>query len=147
MEISLKQVGQNLILTIDGETITKRVEDKELRDKLKEKVVFAANSKSKKAKEKLVKVLLKEFSAKTTKAEEQKKMLADSVKKVAKRKSKEEKKGNAATITKAEQKELRSVEELVKENAELQKRIKELEEEQIVLIKKAVLGPGFRGEH
>lgn len=147
MEISLKQVGQNLILTIDGETITKRVEDKELRDKLKEKVVFAANSKSKRAKEKLVKVLLKEFSAKTTKAEEQKKMLADSVKKVAKRKSKEEKKGNAATITKAEQKELRSVEELVKENAELQKRIKELEEEQIVLIKKAVLGPGFRGEH
>lgn len=147
MEISLKQVGQNLILTIDGETITKRVEDKELRDKLKEKVVFAANSKSKKAKEKLVKVLLKEFNAKTTEAESKKKMLADSVKKVAKRKSKEEKKGKAATITKAEQKELRSVEELVKENAELQKRIKELEEEQIVLIKKAVLGPGFRGEH
>lgn len=147
MEISLKQVGQNLILTIDGETITKRVEDKELREKLKEKVVFAANSKSKKAKEKLVKVLLKEFNAKTTEAESKKKMLADSVKKVAKRKSKEEKKGKAATITKAEQKELRSVEELVKENAELQKRIKELEEEQIVLIKKAVLGPGFRGEH
>lgn len=147
MEISLKQVGQNLILTIDGETITKRVEDKELREKLKEKVVFAANSKSKRAKEKLVKVLLKEFNAKTTEAESKKKMLADSVKKVAKRKSKEEKKGKAATITKAEQKELRSVEELVKENAELQKRIKELEEEQIVLIKKAVLGPGFRGEH
>lgn len=147
MEISLKQVGQNLILTIDGDTITKRVADKELREKLKEKVVFAANSKSKRAKEKLVKVLLKEFNAKTTEAEEKKKMLADSVKKVAKRKSKEEKRGKAATITKAEQKELRSVEELVKENAELQKRIKELEEEQIVLIKKAVLGPGFRGEH
>lgn len=147
MEISLKQVGQNLILTIDGETITKRVEDKELREKLKEKVVFAANSKSKKAKEKLVKVLLKEFNAKTTEAESKKKMLADFVKKVAKRKSKEEKRGKAATITKAEQKELRSVEELVKENAELQKRIKELEEEQVVLIKKAVLGPGFRGEH
>jgi len=147
MEISLKQVGQNLILTIDGETITKRVEDKELREKLKEKVVFATNSKSKKAKEKLVKVLLKEFHAKTTEAEDKKKLLADSVKKVAKRKSKEEKRGKAATITKAEQKELRSVEELVKENAELQKRIKELEEEQIVLIKKAIIGPGFRGEH
>ena len=38
MEIALKQVGQNLVITVDGQTITKVIKDKEVRDALKEKI-------------------------------------------------------------------------------------------------------------
>ena len=50
MEIALKQVGQNLVITVDGQTVTKVIKDKEVRDALKDKIKdYIAKPTSKKA--------------------------------------------------------------------------------------------------
>ena len=85
MEVSIKQIGQNLILNLEGEVYTKRVEDKVERESIKSLVKQGLESKSKAAKSKIAKLLKSKFTSSTKQVKEKESILKTAAKKIAKK--------------------------------------------------------------
>lgn len=85
MEVSIKQIGQNLILNLEGEIYTKRVEDKVERESIKSLVKQGLESKSKAAKSKIAKLLKSKFTSSTKQVKEKESILKTAAKKIAKK--------------------------------------------------------------
>lgn len=131
MEIKCKQVGQNILLTVDGESYSKRFEDETLRNEVKN---LAKEILTKPNKTKLVK-LIKYFTVvqeKVEREEKQKEVIKKSVEKKLKKEVKvSEKKGKAIVGVIESVKKVASTEsslkdklaKLEKENEELRKKL------------------------
>lgn len=115
MEIILKQVGQNLIVQIEGETFTKKVEDKEERETIKS-MVKDANSSDKK-----YKTLMPKIKKVLAAVVERKKEEAKKLEKAKKEKEKE--------IKEVKEKSTSKPKKTIDKTAELEERIKALEKE------------------
>lgn len=115
--VKLAQYGQNLVLIIDGEKVTKKVEDQILRDSIKTVYKEFTEAKSKKLKDKLLKQLKSFFVVKTEKVKNDKKIAKKIEKKIEK-------------VKKVKTKETKNETKVLKEMiAEKDKAIKKLQEQ------------------
>ena len=111
MEANLKQIGQNLIFTLDGNVSSKKFENKEDREQVKSLYEEFKSAGIKKRKDSLIKQILKFF----TKEQEKKKESEKIVKKVSKKIDKNAKQSKT------------NIDKLEKENKELKEKLKNLE--------------------
>lgn len=122
MELKIKQIGQNILLTVDGESYSKRFEDETLRNEVKN---LAKEILSKPNKTKLAK-LIKYFTViqeKIKKEEVQAAVIEKSVKKkIAKTEKQVKKAAPVATV-------VESVKKAVTKEADLKAKLAALEKE------------------
>lgn len=129
MEASLKQIGQNLILVVDGVTHTKKFSEKEDRENVKSLFEGFKNEKNRRKQESAIKNILKMFTAVTEKAKETEKVKKKIVKKV-------EKETKQNTISKLEE-----------ENKKLRQQLSDLESKSNVKQTPSSIGTRRSGEY
>lgn len=129
MEASLKQIGQNLILVVDGVTHTKKFSEKEDCENVKSLFEGFKNEKNRRKQESAIKNILKMFTAVTEKAKETEKVKKKIVKKV-------EKETKQNTISKLEE-----------ENKKLRQQLSDLESKSNVKQTPSSIGTRRSGEY
>ena len=123
MELKIKQIGQNILLTVDGESYSKRFEDETLRNEIKNlaKEILAKPNKTKLAK------LIKYFTVVQEKVKREEVQAAVIEKSVKKKIAKEVKVG--AKKGKAIAGVVESVKEVIKKEPSLKEKLAALEKE------------------